>query len=328
MSGEIQPLDQNFPIVDEHGRPTLYFIQWAQQKQIDIGGSITLQDLIDYLTAHALIAGTGIGLTPNGDINSPPTISAKVQEILDEITNVQGSILYRSGAAWAQLAPGAAGQFLKTNGAGADPTWAAAGGGATWDFVPATAASFTLLSGDATNLTLADDGNVGLLVAHGATTGSVIFRTAYRALTNKALDWTLVTRIRRLHENRNFRAEGLIIMDSIGGKCISFELRNDQAGPCVFEYSNLTGTFVATLYSNPVGIGQDFQWQRIRHTGGNYLFDISADGKQWANVATVGDVAFLANRADRVGFMGMAMNAGGPAHMFSSPYWSLTGPGV
>jgi hypothetical protein len=64
--------------------------------------------------------------------------------------------------------------------------------GAPWDFAPPVASYFTLLSGDATNLTLTDDSDVGLLASHGATTASVIFRTAYRALTTKASDWTVV----------------------------------------------------------------------------------------------------------------------------------------
>lgn len=129
MAGELQPLDQQFPIVDAQGFPTLYFIRWAQQRQIDIGTSLTLQDLEDFLTAHKLQAGSGIGLTPNGDLNNAPTISAKVQEILDQISTTRGVVLYRGVAGWVALAPGTAGQFLQTNGAGADPAWATPSGG-------------------------------------------------------------------------------------------------------------------------------------------------------------------------------------------------------
>lgn len=108
MAGQIQPLDQQFAIVDAQGRPTLYFTKWAQQRQIDIGGGITEADLVAYLEAHHL---------------------SNVQEILDQISTTQGTILYRGAAAWSALAPGAAGLFLQTGGVGADPLWAAAGGG-------------------------------------------------------------------------------------------------------------------------------------------------------------------------------------------------------
>lgn len=129
MPGNIQPLDQKFAIVDSRGNPTDYFIRWAQQKQIDISGSITLSDLQTYLTAHKLQAGTGIGLTPDGNINNSPTISAKVQEILDQITSTRGAVVYRGSLGWAALLPGTSGYVLSTNGAGADPSWIAAGGG-------------------------------------------------------------------------------------------------------------------------------------------------------------------------------------------------------
>jgi hypothetical protein len=50
-----------------------------------------------------------------------------IDQLLDWLTNTQGSILYRSVAGWAALAPGTSGHFLKTNGAGANPSWASAG---------------------------------------------------------------------------------------------------------------------------------------------------------------------------------------------------------
>ena len=51
------------------------------------------------------------------------------QAQLDAISSTQGSILYRGASAWAALAPGTSGHFLKTNGAAANPEWAASGGG-------------------------------------------------------------------------------------------------------------------------------------------------------------------------------------------------------
>lgn len=128
MAGNLQPLDQKFPVVNADGTPTDYFTRWAQQRQIDIGKAITEQALIDYLLAHELQAGNGIGLTPSGNLSDSPTIAAKVQEILDQISTTEGSILYRGAAGWSALAPGTAGKFLQTNGTGADPAWAPAAG--------------------------------------------------------------------------------------------------------------------------------------------------------------------------------------------------------
>lgn len=133
MVGTLQPLDDKFPIAQADGRPTQYFIRWAQQRQIDIGGGITAEQalaiVVQYLADHVLQEGLGISITPSGNLTDNPTIAAEVQAILDSISNVQGTILFRGVADWEALAPGTAGDFLKTNGAGADPEWDTAGGG-------------------------------------------------------------------------------------------------------------------------------------------------------------------------------------------------------
>lgn len=77
MPGTLQPLDQNLTIVGSDGKPTLYFIKWAQQRQIDIGDSITLaqaQALIDaWAAARDVLAGTG--LSGGGNLSSDVTLS-------------------------------------------------------------------------------------------------------------------------------------------------------------------------------------------------------------------------------------------------------------
>jgi len=45
-------------------------------------------------------------------------------QLLDWLGSTQGNILYRSSGAWTVLAPGTAGQVLKTNGSGQNPSWA------------------------------------------------------------------------------------------------------------------------------------------------------------------------------------------------------------
>jgi hypothetical protein len=49
-------------------------------------------------------------------------------QVFVEGTPAQGDIIYRGASAWSRLAAGTNGQFLKTQGAGADPQWASAGG--------------------------------------------------------------------------------------------------------------------------------------------------------------------------------------------------------
>jgi hypothetical protein len=59
------------------------------------------------------------------------TEEVTASQVLDWLSSIQGTILYRDIAGWTALAPGASGQFLKTNGAGANPAWAASAGGQT-----------------------------------------------------------------------------------------------------------------------------------------------------------------------------------------------------
>lgn len=189
MTGNLQPLDQKFPIVTPDGRPTIYFIQWAQQKQIDISAGITAEQALAiielYLADHQLQAGTGISISPSGNLSDAPTIAAEVQAILDEISTTQGSILFRGAADWEALAPGTSGQFLKTNGAGADPEWATGGGGGgggrtqiaqltspttgTFDFSSLDFSGYQRIEIDCHDLTFSTIGRPGITFKFGGT---------------------------------------------------------------------------------------------------------------------------------------------------------------
>lgn len=65
MVGTLQPLDSQFPIVDDQGRPTIYFTRWAQQKQNDIGDAQTEKQVDALIAAWAalrqIIAGRALG---------------------------------------------------------------------------------------------------------------------------------------------------------------------------------------------------------------------------------------------------------------------------
>jgi hypothetical protein len=63
-----------------------------------------------------LLIGDGVGFT-----------FSSLSSTLDNISSTQGSILYRGASYWVALAPGTSGQFLQTNGGGANPAWAAVG---------------------------------------------------------------------------------------------------------------------------------------------------------------------------------------------------------
>lgn len=74
MVGTLQPLADKFPIIGPDGKPTPYFIRWAQQRQVDIGNALSLDTLKEYFAEHQLKAGPGISIAPDGNIDNSPTI--------------------------------------------------------------------------------------------------------------------------------------------------------------------------------------------------------------------------------------------------------------
>lgn len=122
---KLTPLQYNVAITNPDGTPTPYFIQLLQQLYEE-------KALTDAAVANSIVAGAG--LTGGGELaDGPVTLSADVQAILNLVSSTRGVILYRGAAAWSALLPGAAGNVLQSNGAGADPSWVAAGGGGGGD---------------------------------------------------------------------------------------------------------------------------------------------------------------------------------------------------
>lgn len=130
---DIPPLNWQTPIALPDGTASPEFRRWWQ---IMFGNGNRTNATLEEVEAQVLAlidaelqAGAGIEITPDGHLLSSPTIAANIQTLLDLISSTRGSVLYRGDTAWAALGPGTAGQFLKTNGAGADPEWASGGSG-------------------------------------------------------------------------------------------------------------------------------------------------------------------------------------------------------
>jgi hypothetical protein len=108
-------------------------------------GAVTFLQLEDAPNAYT---GAGGNLV---QVNSGATglQFSTASVVLDGITNVQGSVLFRGAAGWQGLGPGATpGLVLQTGGPGANPSWVAqsggGGGGGGWTF---SASSLTAASG-------------------------------------------------------------------------------------------------------------------------------------------------------------------------------------
>jgi len=132
-------------------------------------GGVTLADLADLAAGKIIARKSGTTGVPE---------ACTLSELLDMLgAFAQGSILYRGTSGWALLDYGTSGHFLKTNGAGANPSWAAGGGapaGTNGDLQYYLNGAFAALPGTIDQygmiidrgLQLNASGNEGLYVRH------------------------------------------------------------------------------------------------------------------------------------------------------------------
>ena len=73
MPGYIQPLSDKFPVVNKEGKPTQYFVEWAQQRQEDITSSVSLQEVQEMFADRDV--DTTDGLQGGGNLSSDLTLS-------------------------------------------------------------------------------------------------------------------------------------------------------------------------------------------------------------------------------------------------------------
>lgn len=152
LKNDVNPLDWRVPIVNKDGTPTPEFQRkWQAQANVNgqIPGAITtpeqvsaLLDLIGDTPGAVLYRGASgewVILAPGTDgyilryeaTGTHPEWVAfpSTSDLLDTLGTTRGAILYRGASAWAELAPGTAGDVLTSQGAGADPHYAPGGGG-------------------------------------------------------------------------------------------------------------------------------------------------------------------------------------------------------
>jgi hypothetical protein len=86
-----------------------------------------VNDAVTYAKMQNVTASRVLGRTAG---SAGDTEEMTITQVLDLLTSVaQGDIIYRGASAWARLGAGSSGQFLKTNGAGANPQWDTSAGG-------------------------------------------------------------------------------------------------------------------------------------------------------------------------------------------------------
>jgi hypothetical protein len=282
---KLSPLQFNVAITNEDGTPTPYFIQLLQQLYEE-------KALSDAAIGHSVLAGAGLtggGVIEDGNI----TLSADVQAILNLVSTTRGAILYRGAAAWSALLPGAAGNFLKTNGAGADPSWAAAAAGSTTYEIAGTSpalANFTYMSPVSAAYILAAK-TYGLEVYHTSAAGALFSMARFNTAPNLATGQTITARMASTDINLATGYDmALMLRNSTNGRFVAFMNYNYGGNFLVQNWTSTanmaTSAFSGNLTnSNYYGNSRTFPWRRVViAAGGTFTFQASADGDIWHDV--------------------------------------------
>jgi hypothetical protein len=305
MASLIQPLSSQVPIVDDEGKPLPSFITMLQKLGVGTGldgssGSIALAAM----AAKTILANKTVG-------SAAPT-ACTLSDILDFASSTRGSILYRGNTGWAALAPGSSGQFLKTNGAGADPAWATGGGsgGVSPDYATLTAPStsnFTLVSG-AGSPSVA---NVTRGVALSVPGAGAVDRNALLEVTPGGSTWTMTSFLVPSVWWRNFVTFGLYAKESGTGKIHAFcQAYNSALVFRQLRWTNIT-TFSASTDIPTIQI-QGPMWFKLQLDATNLTASISPDGENFLQIYQVAKGSFLSGTIDRAGiFFGVNQQATG-----------------
>lgn len=131
----------------------------ALQVGVPSDGSVSTSKLLDDSVTYQKLQNISAQFRVLGRNSSGAGDAQEVTftQFLDWVGSAaQGDILYRGSSSWTRLAAGTSGHFLKTNGAAANPEWAAPAGGSVISSVSVKTADYTVLAVDAGVLLVLD----------------------------------------------------------------------------------------------------------------------------------------------------------------------------
>jgi hypothetical protein len=131
----------------------------------------------------------------------------------------------------------------------------------------------------------------------------------------------VTAKVEALTPSINYRGAGIYIRDSVGGRIPSLDRYNGNYVE-ISRWGSLAGTWNSRIRDVP-NVGNHTGWFRITYTAtdNTYRFYYSLTGKEWALLTAEVQTAYLANKADRIGFGGWYNASSGPDTIGAVQYW-------
>lgn len=178
------------------------------------------------------------------------------------------------------------------------------GGGSAWDFKPPSAADFaTPISGDATDATLTDDADVGLMYDFGTPVSSGVFRGGFKAVPSA--DWQVVARLKASLTFANYVAFGITAVEQSTGKAVSAVIYGDTSSIVQARLHTMAGGYTSDN-KRPYTVDA---WVRLSRSGTDMAVEASADGKSWASWLTVALTSAFTTAPTHIGVCGTCSNS-------------------
>ncbi|HKF95089.1 MAG TPA: hypothetical protein VKB96_10935 [Gammaproteobacteria bacterium] len=184
-----------------------------------------------------------------------------------------------------------------------------------WYWAPPLASSVSLRSGDATNVTLTDDPDVGLIaeLAAGATTGYRM--RGYEITVPVSGDWWVAIRLQaNLIPLSNAGGVGIQAFESATLKYYGLQLQSIlQLQARRGQIDGLTGAG-ATTFTTTAG---PTAFLRVTYNSAatTYTLAYSISGKKWVNIETSPALGYMTTKADKC-FIGIMQNDNSVAQSF------------
>lgn len=246
----------------------------------------------------ANIANDQVLANISGSLAAP--IGVGVSALLDSVfSSAQGSILYRDSALWKALAPSTNGWVLTTQGAGANPKWAApAGGSGSGLFSQVMSASTPTDSGTGLttwlnqNAATKNNGATGLVLS-SPNSGSVQLNGLVKAAPATPYTVTALLAKTMVTTSASIHVGGGMGWYDGSNKLHVANIQTDGAAvgsPGGNSYFDIEEWNSATSYnSSPITTAPgpfDLVWLQLKDDGTNFFFNMSKDGVTFQTILT------------------------------------------